>query len=147
MTSLTPVAMPTADRERERGKWREEGEWEEVEGGGEAEPGLNSLLTLSGRGDRQASGGREKEQNAAEFPGAGGDGGGGDPVESGIHLLNAVVSDAGLSRRDSGSFMAFTACRASARETETNSLLIGSERLLPTVGQREKSATREIDGS
>lgn len=77
MTSLTPVAMPTADRERERGKWREEGEWEEVEGGGEAEPGLNSLLTLSGRGDRQASGGREKEQNAAEFPGAGGDGGGG----------------------------------------------------------------------
>lgn len=66
-------------RERERGKWREEGEWEEVEGGGEAEPGLNSLLTLSGRGDRQASGGREKEQNAAEFPGAGGDGGGGGP--------------------------------------------------------------------
>lgn len=62
-------------------------------------------------------------------------------------FLTRWVSDAGLSRRDSGSFMAFTACRASARETETNSLLIGSERLLPTVGQREKSATREIDGS
>lgn len=82
--------------------------------------------------------------------GGGGGGGveeGGGLVETGIHLLNAAVSDAGLSRRDSGSFMAFTACRASARETETNSLLIGSERLLPTVGQREKSAARQIDGS
>lgn len=162
MTSLTPVAMPTADRkkERERERAREvEGggrEWEEVEGGGEAALGLNSLLTLPGQGDRQAGGGYEKEQNAVEFPGAGGgDGGrrvggcneGGGLVETGIHLLNSAVSDARLSRRDSASFKAFTACRASARETETNSLLIGIERLLPTVGQREKSATREIDGS
>lgn len=144
MTSLTPVAMPTADREREREREVEGGgrEWEEVEGGGEAEPGLNSLLTLPGQGDRQASGGYEKEQNAVEFPGAGG-----GLVETGIHLLNSAVSDARLSHRDSASFMAFTACCASARETETNSLLIGIERLLPTVGQREKSATREIDGN
>lgn len=77
MTSLTPVAMPTADRESEREREVEGGgrEWEEVEGGGEAEPGLNSLLTLPGQGDRQASGGYQKEQNAVEFPGAGGGGG------------------------------------------------------------------------
>lgn len=68
-------------------------------------------------------------------------------METKLHLLNSAVSDARLSRCDSASFMAFTACRASTRETEMNSLLIGSERHLPTVGQREKSATREIDGS
>lgn len=68
-------------------------------------------------------------------------------METSVHLLNSAVLNARLSRRDSASFMAFTACRASARETETNSPLIGNERHLPTVGQREKSATREIDGS
>lgn len=68
-------------------------------------------------------------------------------METGIHLLSSAILNAGLSCRDSASFMAFTACRASVRETETNSLLIGIEHHLPTVGQREKSATREIDGS
>lgn len=32
-----------------------------------------------------------------------------------------------------------------ALETETNSLLIGTERVLPTVGQLEKFVTREME--
>lgn len=48
MTSLTPVAMPTADREGERER---EVDWEEVAGGGETKPGLNSRLTLPGQGE------------------------------------------------------------------------------------------------
>lgn len=102
LTSLTPVAMPTIERETERG------ERERAEGRRRVE--LNARL--SGQGDRQASGRCERSGmpwNASRrirgekslIP---------SKKRTGIHLLNLLISDASLSQHDSASFITFRLC-------------------------------------
>lgn len=136
--------------------WKEEEEGAEQRERGEAKYGCQLELNspLAGQGDRQAGGHTEssrtpwnvltkirEEESLA---------GGGD--RTGIHLLNLLISGTSLSQHDSASFITFKVCTllcvcvlGGLIWTETNSLLIGTVHFLPTVGQLEKSVTREME--